>query len=1087
MTVDPARAMWLFQEVCDLDPAERERRLRDLCSEPELRDAVAAMIEADGRPSTFGVTGLGMRVLATDEAELPARIGPFEIVALLGEGGMGRVYDAIQTSPRRRVALKTLHRERVSEAGVARFEREGQLLAGLVHPGIPPVYATGVHDGTPWIAMERVEGQPITRWASERSLPVRERVRLLIAVCEAVHFAHLRGVVHRDIKPSNVLVGDDGRARVIDFGIALAEGDEGGELAGTPGWMAPEQLGVVRAPIDPRTDVWALAALGWRLIAGRPALPLQAASVEEAQHAVASRPASLVPNAPIPQDLAWVFDRGLQTDPERRYGSARALGRDLQRWLELRPVRARPGTWRYRATRMVQRQPLASGAAMLAVGTTAALVVGQGIALVRLDDARARADLERDRAQDARRTAEDARDELQRRLDELILERARAELDADPVAALGTLGLLGGAEVRGDAAAVVDSARARGLPAWVLESDGDPVRRVAFLGDDTVVGGSDSGVHQWALTGGSHRRLLGSIDDLRALGVGPGGVLVATPSGRLLGGPTPDLELPPLTAVARGTDGWWVVDEQGGLTRLDEQGAVRDRTSLPTVCEVALALGASEVAVGCVDGSVWRWAPPAAPMPGLVHGAGVTALGWGPPLATGGEDGVLLLQDGSGRFGGHDGEVRAIARSGELWVTADRAGKLFAWGPTGQVWAAQGHDGVVRDLVALDRGRVASGGEDGLVRIWSADGRSRVLSGHGSRVRDLAWSAAAGMLASAEESGPVRLWSLSGGEPGPQILDAAAPLTAMAVGPVVVGSADGEVRQWIPPEGEVRWKPHDDEVSAIAVRPSGVATAGRDGTLAWRTESGELRRTSSGEGPLDEVVVLDSGLVVAGARSGTRIHWMPGEDPERVHGHRARVRALAAQGDGYWSAADDRTVRRWTPEGETVVADDLDGIDMVPLGSGVLVATAAGPLVWLPEGREIPLDGPVTHLVASVDSGRVAALSTRRTLILVDEQGRTVREGLPGPVRALAIGEDGAVAWAAERGEVRIRWPDGRQQLALQYPGEVGALDLRDGVLVVGGEAGVLRVTPQPEPSDLDAELARALPTRIRPVGPRDR
>lgn len=1083
--VDPAQAMWLFQEVCDLSPTDRARRLAELCDDPDTRAAVAAMIDADGRPTAFGATGLGVRVLTDDTAALPERVADFEIVALLGEGGMGRVYDAVQDSPRRRVALKTLHRELVGEAGVARFVREGQLLAGLVHPGIPQVYATGVDGGTPWIAMERVEGQPITRWAAERALGTEERVRLVIAVCDAVHFAHLRGVVHRDLKPSNVLVGQDGRPRVIDFGIALTEGEEGQDLAGTPGWMAPEQLGVVDGPIDPRSDVYALAAIGWRLLEGRPALPLEGGSVGAAWRALEARPESLVATARMPEDLAWVLDKGLKTQPEERYPSARALGRDLERALERRPVHARPSTWAYRATRLVQRQPVASGAAALAGVATVALVVGQGLALVQVRAARDVADGERDRAEAARQVAEGARDALQRRVDELVLERARAELGVDPVAALGTLEALGGTEGLGDALAVVQSARGRGLPEWVLESGGEPVRRVGFLGADQVVGGSDAGVHGWDLEAGSHRTLLGPVDDLRALASGPDRILAATPVGTLFGqgGPVAVAGLPPLTAAVAGPVGWWVADESGGLTWLTDEGQVRDQARVGVSCEVVQPIGSGEVAVGCVDGSVWRWVPPAAPVRGLSHRGEVTALGWGPPLASGGEDGVVRLQDGSGRFAGHEGEVRAVVRSGDHWVSADRAGRVFAWKGGELAWSAVGHDGVVRDLVAVGRRRVASGGEDGAVRVWSVeDGSSRLLTGHGSRVRDLAWSPAAGLLASAEESGPVRLWRLEGlPEDDPRVLDVGAPLTAMAAGPLVVGTADGQVRQWVPFAGERRWKAHGDEVSAIAHGEQGVASVGRDGTLAWRGDDGTLHQARLADVALDEVVVLESGLVVAGARSGSRVHWRPGSAPEEVVGHRARIRGLVVHEDGYWSASDDRTVRRWTPEGETVVADDLDVVDMVPLGSGVLVATAAGPLVWLPEGREIGLDGPATHLASSSKRGTAVALSTRRTLILVDAKGNTVRERLPGPVRALAAGEDGSVVWAAERGEVRIRWPDGRQQLALQVPGEVVALDLRAGVLTAGGDEGVFQVELRQGSEDLEAALQAAAPRRITP------
>ena len=187
---------------------------------------------------------------APPPSPLPRQIAGYEILRLLGEGGMGRVYLAREAHPPREVALK-LVRGLDGEA-LARFRREVELLAPLEHPGIARLYAAGEADfggvRLPWLALEYVQGSDLLAYAGEHDLDLPARLRLLIAVCRAVHYAHGRGVVHRDLKPGNVLVGADGQPRVLDFGIARLRGEGGagmtqlGQVLGTVPYMSPEQL-----------------------------------------------------------------------------------------------------------------------------------------------------------------------------------------------------------------------------------------------------------------------------------------------------------------------------------------------------------------------------------------------------------------------------------------------------------------------------------------------------------------------------------------------------------------------------------------------------------------------------------------------------------------------------------------------------------------------------------------------------------------------------------------------------------------------------------------------------------------------------
>ena len=218
---------------------------------------------------------------------LPERIGPFRVLQLLGEGGMGLVYEAEETDAvRRRVALKVVRAGLNSREIIARFEAERQALAVMNHPGIAKVLHAGTTDqGQPYFAMELVRGLPITQFCDAHRLSIPHRLELFIAVCQAVQHAHQKGVIHRDLKPSNVLVIEqDGIAqpKIIDFGIAKALGPQltehtlvtqGGQAVGTAAYMSPEQVDPAGLDVDTRADIYSLGVLLYEVLVGQ--LPLE--------------------------------------------------------------------------------------------------------------------------------------------------------------------------------------------------------------------------------------------------------------------------------------------------------------------------------------------------------------------------------------------------------------------------------------------------------------------------------------------------------------------------------------------------------------------------------------------------------------------------------------------------------------------------------------------------------------------------------------------------------------------------------------------------------------------------------------------
>jgi hypothetical protein len=290
-------------------------------------------------------------------------LGGVRIERPIGEGGMGRVYEAQQTHPARTVAVKVM---RTSSHGVAaqqRFRREADALARLRHPGIAQIFTAGCHRigivDVPYYVMEFIPGaESLVQACDRRGLPLRSRLELLLAVCDAVAHGHAEGIVHRDLKPGNILVDAAGKPKIIDFGIARMDGAEAhgdgprtetGQFVGTRPYMAPEQFMEHRASIDARTDVYAIGVVMHELLAGR--LPYDVAGkslVETARIVQEARPARLaiagVPQADrgLARGADAIAAKCLLKDPAARYGSAAAVAADLRHLLAGEPLAAAP-------------------------------------------------------------------------------------------------------------------------------------------------------------------------------------------------------------------------------------------------------------------------------------------------------------------------------------------------------------------------------------------------------------------------------------------------------------------------------------------------------------------------------------------------------------------------------------------------------------------------------------------------------------------------------------------------------------------------------------------------------------------------
>jgi eukaryotic-like serine/threonine-protein kinase len=365
----------IFLQLCNLDSSQQEEQIDELCdNDPGLIKQVRAMLNADQETSPV----LDPDRLSIDEPiqeSVPESIGKYSIVGVLGEGGMGIVYEAIQDSPKRRVALKIIKERSLHAKIKKRFQSEADILAKLNHPGIATIYESGVaeSDGRsiPYVAIELVDGVSISAYCKEHELDVDKRVSLLSDVCRAVGHAHALGIVHRDLKPGNILVDSTGHPKVLDFGIAIdtqidqrTQITQTGQLLGTLQYMAPEQVDRGENALQhPQTDVYALALIGYELLVGHNPIGGEGSSLYEMIRAIREDEPDYLGthDRTLRGDLETIIAKALSHDLDRRYVDANMFADDLDRYLNRQPILARKQSTWYQIRKFTQRNPLVAG------------------------------------------------------------------------------------------------------------------------------------------------------------------------------------------------------------------------------------------------------------------------------------------------------------------------------------------------------------------------------------------------------------------------------------------------------------------------------------------------------------------------------------------------------------------------------------------------------------------------------------------------------------------------------------------------------------------------------------------------------
>lgn len=941
-----------FAHASELPDEEREAFLSELKqSDPAMHAEVRSLLESarGARDRLLGAVATQAEALAADyfAPRIGQSIGPYRLVSVIGEGGMGVVYEAERADGQyqHQVAIKVLQERLVSPQIVARFRDERRILAALEHPGIVRLLDGGTTEqGLPYIVMEYVSGVCCTRYV--RDVSVRQRVGLMVRVCEAVQHAHQRLVVHRDIKPSNILVTAHGVPKLLDFGIAklldpvAANSREARTRTGvallTPEYASPEQAR--GDPVSVGTDVYSLGAVLFELLVG---LPPQVAgdTFRETLYRICEAPVPLpssVADGTVAKEIAGDLDgivlKALQKDVHQRYSTVADLASDLRRFLDGLPVSAREATLRYRTSKFLKRH---QGRIGLAAVIVTALLATTTISI--------------QQARHAKR---------QTRI--LMREQGVQELANDrPARALPFLIELAqsGSETPALRFLLAEALRPLRREILTLPSTPEGVSGVAWSPDGTRIAITAHGplVRMYAVSG----RLIASLDagttDLRDASFSPDGKQFA----------------------ASGSDGKihiWNVDDQRLHLLLEGDGG--------SVVRGMFSPSGTAYVASDRDGylRVWRLSDgrQIVAVPARTNSESLEWSLFGGNeewIAAGYGDGLIALFSATTgeklhELHGHRGPIRRLCSShdGTRLFSASADGTARIWDSlTGaSVATLTGHSFDVRTVEMSPNGELlVTGSYDNTAKVWDAKTGSFVaaLLGHANNgIEQAHFSSDSRRIVTTGGDNMFRLWDAYTGEPqaaieaspsaggGPGALGRTVDARFSPDGEVLVTGVGTQVKLWrtgVDPLISMINTPSDVHAAAFAPDETMVAGAGADGLVAiWDVRSGAQIARMNGDGiKWWDVAWHPKGkrVLVVGESGSARVYSSDGGDALVAftgHGGRVNRGSFHRDGERALTASSDKTAAIW---------DARSGALIVALEHPESVMSAA----WSPDGARI--------------------------------------------------------------------------------------------------------------------------------------